>query len=268
MAIESVLLNVRDIARSVEFYERLLDATVVKSTDDSAELDLVTARFLLTRVDAPADSTWVGDDLQRGFRHVGFKVSDLDDRVAALHEAEVPFHLEPIHAEGGVRITFFYDPDGTLLELVEGPLQYHEVYDREAVDQDWGLGEPDRPRFDHVAETVADIETTTAHFSSLGYVRMAGIHQPSDDRGFEITFLRSGDSSLEVFTYDKAEKQQRTPQLDALGFAAVTFGGTGTGTGTGAGGGGRGGATVAVGTLLGQDVLTDPDGLPYIVARA
>lgn len=267
MAIKSVLLNVRDIARSVAFYERHLDATVLSSSDDSAELDLVTARFLLTRVEAPADSTWVGDDLQRGFRHVGFKVSDLDQRVAALHGAEVPFHLEPIHAEGGVRITFFYDPDGTLLELVEGPLQYHEVYDQQSVDQDWGLGEPSRPRFDHVAETVADIDTTTEFFADLGYVRMSGIHQPNDDRGFEITFLRSGDSSLEVFTYDKAEKQQRTPQLDALGFAAVAFDNNGK-NGTGAGTGGSGGTAVAVGTLLGRDVLTDPDGLPYVVASA
>jgi catechol 2,3-dioxygenase-like lactoylglutathione lyase family enzyme len=264
VAIESVLLNVGDIARSLGFYERHLGAVVVNSTEDSAELDLVTARFLLTRVDAPAETTWVGDDLQRGFRHVGFKVADLDNRVAALHEANVPFHLEPIHAEGDVRITFFYDPDGTLLELVEGPLQYHEVYNQEAVDQDWGLGEPDRPRFDHVAETVNDIEVTTRHFVDLGYVRMSGIHQPSDDRGFEITFLRSGDSSLEVFTYDKAEKQLRTPQIDALGFAAVIINSANAGAGAHPGSG----TTPIVGTLLGQDVVTDPDGLPYIVTSA
>ncbi|PZE64060.1 VOC family protein [Curtobacterium sp. MCBD17_021] len=267
MAIESVLLNVRDVAQSAEFYTRHLGATVISSSPDAAELDLVAARFVLTRVDAPAESTWIGDDLQRGFRHVGFKVADLDARVSALHDAGVPFHLEPIDAEGGVRITFFFDPDGTLLELVEGPLQYHDVHDQQAVDRDWGLGEPDRPRFDHVAETVADIDRTTEFFAELGYVRMAGIHQPSDDRGFEITFLRAGDSSLEVFTYDRAEKQERTPQLDALGFAAVAFGATGTKSAPAAGAGG-GSVALAVGTLLGQDVRTDPDGLPFIVASA
>jgi catechol 2,3-dioxygenase-like lactoylglutathione lyase family enzyme len=254
LAIESVLLNVRDIARSVDFYHRHLDAVVIESGEDQAELDLVTSRLLLTRVDSPAESTWIGDDLQRGFRHVGFKVGDLDARVAALHEAHVPFHLEPIHAEGGVRITFFYDPDGTLLELVEGPLQYHEVYDRDAVEQDWALGTPDRPRFDHVAETVDDLDATTAHFAELGYVHMSGIHQPSDARGFEINFLRSGDSSLEVFTYDDAEKERRAPQLDAPGFVAVAFAGT-TAPGT------------AVGTTLGRDVYADPDGLHYLIAQ-
>ncbi|HEV7957508.1 MAG TPA: VOC family protein [Marisediminicola sp.] len=255
MAIESVLLNVRDIARSVEFYQRHLDAVLIESSEDRAELDLVTARLLLTRIDSPAESAWIGDDLQRGFRHVGFKVGDLDARVAALHAAEVPFHLEPIHAEGEVRITFFFDPDGTLLELVEGPLQYHEVYDREAVDQDWGLGEPGRPRFDHVAATVEDLEATKAHYAELGYVLMSGIHQPSDDRGFEINFLRAGDSSLEVFTYDLAEKAERAPQLDAPGLVAVEFGGSSAP--------GR-----AVGSALGRDVYADPDGLQYVIASA
>lgn len=255
MAIESVLLNVTDIARSVEFYRRHLDAVVLESDDDSAVLDLVTARLLLTRVDAPAASTWVGDDLQRGFRHVGFKVSDLDARVDALHDAGVPFHLEPINAEGDVRITFFYDPDGTLLELVEGPLQYHEVYDRDAVEQDWGLGDPDRPRFDHVAETVEDLEATKEHYAGLGYSLMSGIHQPSDDRGFEINFLRHGDSSLEIFTYEKAEKAARAPQLDAAGFVAVGFGAEAA-PGT------------PVGTAAGREVYTGPDGLLYVLADA
>lgn len=260
MAIESVLLNVTDIARSVEFYRRHLDAVVIASGDDRAELDLVTARLVLTRIEAPAASTWIGDDLQRGFRHVGFKVSDLDARVEALHEAQVPFHLEPIHAEGDVRITFFFDPDGTLLELVEGPLQYHEVYDRDAVEQDWGLGDPERPRFDHVAETVDDLQATTDHYAQLGYLLMSGIHQPSDDRGFEINFLRSGDSSLEIFTYERAEKSVRAPQVDAPGFVAVAFEGE-SAPGTAV-------ASLADGAGAGRPVYTDPDGLMYVIASA
>ncbi len=253
MAIRSVLLNVRDISRSVDFYRRHFDAVVIEQDEHGAELDLVTARLHLARIETAAESTWIGDDLQRGFRHVGFKVGDLDARVADLHAAGVPFHLEPIHAEGDVRITFFYDPDGTLLELVEGPLQYHEVYDRDAVEADWALGTPDRPRFDHVAETVSDLDATTAHFAELGYVLMSGIHQPSDDRGFEINFLRSGDTSLEVFTYERAEKSERAPQLDAPGFAAVEF------TGESAPG-------AVVGSLGGRDVHADADGLVYLVA--
>ncbi len=255
MAIRSVLINVTDISRSVDFYTRFLGVEPVEVTADSAVLDAETATLRLARIDAAEASTWESDDLQAGFRHVGFKVADLDDRVAALHEAGVPFHLEPINAEGGVRITFFYDPDGTLLELVEGPLQYHEVYDREAVDRDWGLGDPTRPRFDHVAETVSDLHATQDYFGQLGYRLMAGIHQPSDPRGFEINFLRDGDSSLEIFTYDKAEKARREPQVTAPGFVAMELEGDVPA------------AAVPVGSAFGTQLFADPDGLVHAVTR-
>ncbi|HEY0260890.1 MAG TPA: VOC family protein [Lacisediminihabitans sp.] len=251
MAIHSVLINTTDASRSVDFYSRFLGVEPIEVTETGAVLDAVTATLRLALVDSPDASTWVSDDLQAGFRHVGFKVADLDDRVARLHEAGVPFQLEPIHAEGDVRITFFYDPDGTLLELVEGPLQYHEVYDRDAVDQDWGLGEPSRPRFDHIAETVADVRATQEHFGQLGYRLMAGIHQPNDPRGFEINFLRDGDTSLEIFTYDRADKESRVPQLSAPGFVAAEFDGVMPASAT------------AVGSAFGVELFADPDGLVH-----
>jgi catechol 2,3-dioxygenase-like lactoylglutathione lyase family enzyme len=256
VAIRSILINVTDVARSVDFYTRFLDVETVEVSDDSAILDAVTATLRLTRVGADDNTTWVPDDLQAGFRHVGFKVADLDKRVEALHIAGVPFQLEPINAEGGVRITFFYDPDGTLLELVEGPLQYHEVYDRDAVERDWALGTPTRPRFDHVAETVTDLEATKDYFGELGYRLMSGIHQPSDPRGFEINFLREGDTSLEIFTYDAAEKSRREPQITAPGFVAAEFDGVPPAT------------AQKAGTASGLELYSDPDGLIHAVTPA
>lgn len=251
MAIRSILINVTDIARSVDFYTRFLGTRTLEVSDDAALLDAETATLRLARVESPEGTTWVADDLQAGFRHVGFKVSDLDERVAALHAANVPFQLEPIHAEGDVRITFFYDPDGTLLELVEGPLQYHEVYDQNAVDNDWGLGTPTQPRFDHVAETVSDLEVTKDYFGQFGYQLMSGIHQPSDPRGFEINFLRAGDSSLEIFTYESAEKSQRAPQITAPGFVAAELDGVPPAS------------AERVGTAAGFELYTDADGLVH-----
>lgn len=255
MAIRSIHINVTDIARSVDFYSRFLGTEAISVGDDAAELDAVTATISLRLVSA-AETNWVADDLQKGFRHVGFKVADLDERVEKLHAARVPFQLEPIHAEGDVRITFFYDPDGTLLELVEGPIQYHEVYDQDAVDSDWGLGTPSRPRFDHVAETVADLEVTKQYFGQLGYQLMSGLHQPSDTRGFEINFLRAGDSVLEIFTYERADKSQRQPQTTAPGFLAAEFDGVAP---TGA---------ERVDQAHGLDLYVDPDGLVHAVTSA
>jgi catechol 2,3-dioxygenase-like lactoylglutathione lyase family enzyme len=256
VAITSVLINVADIDRSVDFYSRFLGLVPRDVTREGAVLDAVTATVRLVRLGEPRATTWIPDDLQAGFRHIGFKVSDLDERVRALQDAGVPFQLEPIHAEGDVRITFFYDPDGTLLELVEGPLQYHEVYDRGAVDSDWGLGTPDRPRFDHVAETVDDAHATHEYFGELGYALMGGIHQPSDPRGFEITYLRGGDSSIEIFEFSAAEKTARAPQLDAPGFVAVELEGE-------APAGAR-----PVGEAHGHRLYADPDGLVQAIGKA
>jgi catechol 2,3-dioxygenase-like lactoylglutathione lyase family enzyme len=256
VAIRTVLINVTDVARSVDFYTRFLDVSVLSQTEDSALLDAVAGTIRLVRVAGETGSTWDGDDLQTGFRHVGFKVSDLDARVERLKSAGVPFHLDPIEAEGGVRITFFFDPDGTLLELVERALQYHEVYDRELVDADWALGDPERPRFDHIAETVEDLGATMAYFGQLGYTRMSGIHQAWDPRGFEIDFLRDGDSSLEIFTYAKAEKTRREPQLDAPGFLAVEFEGSLPADAT------------PVGEAAGLRLVADPDGLVHTATEA
>jgi len=255
VAIQSVFINVTDIARSVDFYTTYLDLEPVKVTANTAILDGVTATLRLIRVGAGPASTWCPDDLQTGFRHLGFKVSDLDDRVARLHAGGVPFHLEPINAEGGVRITFFFDPDGTLLELVEGALQYQETYDRDAVEKDWRLGTPVRPRFDHIAETVTDLRTTTDYFSQLGYRLMAGIHQPSDPRGFEINFLRDGNSSLEIFSFDRAEKSRREPQFSAPGFAAVEFDGTVPAS------------ALPIGEAYGLELFADADGLVHAATK-
>ena len=142
---------------------------------------------------APVASTWVPDDLQRGFRHVGFKVDRSTRGPRLLKAAEVPFHLDPLDAEGGVRICFFYDPDGTLLELVEGDLQYAAVLDPDGVAAERALGVPTRPRFDHVALTVADRGGHGRVLRVRSGSRLLGtIEQPHDPRGFDIGYLKSG----------------------------------------------------------------------------
>ena len=47
----------------------------------------------------------------------------MDEVVRKFIEAGVRFTLEPFDATGGVRIAFFKDPDGILIELVRGRLK-------------------------------------------------------------------------------------------------------------------------------------------------
>jgi len=96
MPISAILINVRDIQRSVDFYTTHLGAQLVgEVTRDRADLDLVTATVHLARTEDSELSTWIPDDLQKGFRHVGFKVAAVDPMVAELDAAGVEFHLRP-----------------------------------------------------------------------------------------------------------------------------------------------------------------------------
>ena len=71
MTIKSILINVADVSRSVDFYTRFLGAEVVgDTTSDHAVLDVVSATVELKRIDEAQPSTWEADDLQRGFRHI------------------------------------------------------------------------------------------------------------------------------------------------------------------------------------------------------
>lgn len=220
MSISTLSINVRDLAASRMFYEKYLLAEVLEEEPSHVLLDLVTATLRLQVVDEAAESAWSTDDLHRGFRHIGFKVDDTDRLFAQVEAAGVPIHLAPLNAEGGVRIAFFFDPDGTLLEFVQGDLQYHEVNDDALVQAEYALGVPARPRFDHVAETVESFEATEAFYAPLGFVHHGTIEQASDPRGFRIRFLKSEDSVLEIFTYETDKSPTpRTP--GAPGFDAV-----------------------------------------------
>jgi catechol 2,3-dioxygenase-like lactoylglutathione lyase family enzyme len=163
LPIRFVDVNVTDLDRSVDFYTRHLELPVIDTPhldDDEAWLDggAVVVR-LHRRVDG-TPSRWIADDLQLGFRHFGFAVTGLDERAELLHEAGVRVHPEPLDATGKVRITFFFDPDGVLLEFIQGRLDHHKVWNADIVDEVQSRRAPPRPTFDHVAMTVRDLDAT------------------------------------------------------------------------------------------------------------
>jgi catechol 2,3-dioxygenase-like lactoylglutathione lyase family enzyme len=227
MPIKNVVVNCTDVQRSVEYYTRFLELRVLgEPTPERAVLDAVTATIELRAVGNGRDqSTWSPDDLQKGFRHIGFKVDRIDERADVLKAAGVEFTMDPLDAEGKVRICFFYDPDGTLLEMVEGDLQYAAVLDADGVARERALGVPERPRFDHIAVTIEDRSATSEYYHEhYGFDFIGTIEQPHDDRGFHIGYLKGGDTVLEVFTYE-VDKTSREPQLDVAGFAYAELAG-------------------------------------------
>jgi catechol 2,3-dioxygenase-like lactoylglutathione lyase family enzyme len=225
--ITAVDLVVRDLQRSVDFYTRQVGLTgaTVSADGRTALVPAGPATLRLREVPDAPDSGWIPDDLQKGFRHIGFVVTDIDDRAVRLRGQGVPFRMEPKDAYGGVRIAFFYDPDGVLLEFIQGQLSYDRVHDERLVEASRALPAPDAPRFDHVAVTVADLPTTIKSYeAALGFGVAGQLIRDDDPRGFVITYLHAGHSVLEVFSYEPA-KQDSPWQAEPVtaGFRNAVF---------------------------------------------
>lgn len=118
--------------RSVAFYRDLLGLEMIGRLDNGdPDFDIVYLKaggatielfeFTKKGKDAPQD----GNE-DRGLKHIGFQVESCDEVAEKLKANGVEFTMEPFNAAGGVRIAFFRDPDGVLLELVEGIPQVGE----------------------------------------------------------------------------------------------------------------------------------------------
>lgn len=128
-AFDHVTITVSDLKRSVDFYQHILglkvmgvlkqnggDLKIVYLNAGGATIEL----FNFKEKGKPLTET---KDLDIGIKHIGFKVDDIDKVVKKLKEANVKFTMEPFDATGRVRIAFFKDPDGILIELVQGELK-------------------------------------------------------------------------------------------------------------------------------------------------
>ncbi|WP_169952027.1 VOC family protein [Microbispora sp. H11081] len=207
--IRQVEIGVADLARSLDFYRDVLDLTPVDGPSRGQGVAWLAAGPALLKLVETGDGDlggWVNDDLQRGIRHIGFKVGDVDLRAERVRDAGAPFTLPPLDAVGGVRIAFFQDPDGAHLEITSGYLRYHRVASPGPAERE-RLAALARPRtappvFDHVAVTSADLGAALAFYrDTLGYEVIGQITQDQDPRGFLITYLLAGEAVLEVFTF-------------------------------------------------------------------
>ncbi|MDQ6877506.1 MAG: VOC family protein [Candidatus Dormibacteraeota bacterium] len=173
--LQHVTISVSDVDRSIAFYRDLLGLPAVGRLNSRNELGQMIDFFdvghgalvELVSFSAPTKpSEWLRNDLQTGLRHIGFKVRDVDAEVARLKAVGVAFTMEPTNAVGGVRIAFFKDPDGTLLELLQGELQYHKAGTAVPVVNEQP-SEERRLVFDHVAISVNNLDETLRCYRDL-----------------------------------------------------------------------------------------------------
>ena len=122
--IHHVAIICSDYPASKRFYTELLGLRVIAETfreqRNSFKLDLQLPDGgqieLFSFPGAPVRPSYPE---ARGLRHLAFRVEDLDSAVAELQREGVA--VEPVRVDEltGLRFTFFADPDGLPLELLE-----------------------------------------------------------------------------------------------------------------------------------------------------
>lgn len=132
--LDHVAITVSSLERALAFYQEVLGFRVLGHLDFPGDprgftiATLDTGRGVIELFSFTAASVHPsggeGDDQQVGIRHFALRVTGLDAIADRLRAAGVSFTIPPMNAHGGVRIAFFTDPDGTLIELIEGELTY------------------------------------------------------------------------------------------------------------------------------------------------
>lgn len=208
---QHVTVSVSNVDRALAFYRDLLGFPVLGRLYYPNQVGLV-IDFLdignngileIFSFKVPTKTTkWIPDDLQLGMRHIAFKVQNVDATAARLKASGVEFTLEPTDATGGVRIAFFKDPDGTLLEIIQGDLKYH-IPGQAPLPTPPAGGAPAGSElcYDHVTLTVSDLDKALAFYQGILGFPVLGQLNMNDDRGFVITYLQFGNSVLELFSF-------------------------------------------------------------------
>ena len=132
-------ISVTDLDRSIHFYRDLLGMTVewridhrknealekvlaLKNVDVSyAMLSGWGGRVEIFQYHSPEGQPFPPDKpvCDRGITHFGFQVEDIDGLYEKLLGQGVRFNTSPQVIRPGVKATYFHDPDGMTLELVQ-----------------------------------------------------------------------------------------------------------------------------------------------------
>jgi catechol 2,3-dioxygenase-like lactoylglutathione lyase family enzyme len=131
--LDHVTLIVADLERSLAFYRGSLGFRLLGHVDFPEDIrgrtltHLDTGRGLLELVSFAHDPAQPGGtpgDTHTLLQHFALRVTDLDAVARSLLEAGVTFTRMPVTTANGVRVAFLTDPDGTLIELIEGNIVY------------------------------------------------------------------------------------------------------------------------------------------------
>jgi len=122
LGLRHVALNVRDVAQSVDFYQRVLGMKLEWQPDpDNAYLTSGPDNLALHRLVNSAKS---GPELVRNVDHFGFVVKhaeNVDEWAARIRSHGISLEKEPKTHRDGARSFYFRDPDQNLIQIIYHP---------------------------------------------------------------------------------------------------------------------------------------------------
>lgn len=116
------MIRVKDVEKSLEFYQKLLNMTIAKKKRlDDCELIYLedeehTAQIELTVNDELPKEGYVNGN---AFGHFAFSVDSMEKFTEKLHALGYEYFYEPYVVFSGTKIAFVKDPDNNEIELIE-----------------------------------------------------------------------------------------------------------------------------------------------------
>ena len=124
-ALQHLALNCHDRHAAERFYTEQFGFRRARVFNRDTPNEFVMLRLgsmCLELFGVKADAAARGGEQVIGFKHLAFEVPDLDATIAKLQAAGI--ETDPIMDAGkhvpGLRVCFFRDPEGNILELMEG----------------------------------------------------------------------------------------------------------------------------------------------------
>jgi lactoylglutathione lyase len=113
-----VTLNVKDMARSLKFYQEIAGLSIDRRMKPNPDMEIVFLGSGETKVEliwnAKAGDIAAGKDIS-----LGFEAGSLDGIGQTLKKNGIPVHSGPFQPNPHIRFLYALDPDGNKVQFVE-----------------------------------------------------------------------------------------------------------------------------------------------------
>lgn len=123
MKLLHTMIRIKDVEKSLKFYEELLEMKLRKEMRlEDATLYFLSDKEGYTEIELTHNDETPpnGYEVGTGFGHFAFEVESMDAFTKKLHDFGCEYFYEPFNLSGyNFKIAFIKDPDGYEIELIE-----------------------------------------------------------------------------------------------------------------------------------------------------